>query len=221
MLKAPIHLAYWPRATSTSYVLYSQQHSGGQSGEEGKGNTVPCLGRKGWSKKGSRHRPPLQHHFLLKAHFYSKRHSTLLIPTPQHRVMPATEQQGTGTGNAADPPGGVTEGPSWRCCSCVGLLGTFEENFQQRVRKHLYLRLALTGLFASVVVCLTNLPQVVLHFVLKGCALLHLCICVFVREHGLSTRVSAAASISLWPTPTARKSSVARKLWLLTVISFL
>jgi hypothetical protein len=48
----------------------------------------------------------------------------------------------------------------------VNFLGRFEETFQQRVRSrgNLYLRLALAGLFVSIVACLANLPQVVWHF---------------------------------------------------------
>jgi hypothetical protein len=62
---------------------------------------------------------------------------------------------------AAAAPPEETGGSHWCCCGCVGLLGCFEETFQHRVRKHLYLRLILAGLFVLVVTCLATLPQVV------------------------------------------------------------
>jgi hypothetical protein len=73
--------------------------------------------------------------------------------------MPTAEPQETRPGNAAYPSE-ETKGSRWCWFSCVIFLGRFEKTFQQRVRKHLYLRLALAGLFVSIVVCLANLPQV-------------------------------------------------------------
>jgi hypothetical protein len=122
--------------------------------------------------------------------------------------MPAAAEReaggSTGTGNATGPPE-ETGGLYWCRCSCGGLLGRREEIFQRRVRKHLHFRLALAGLFVSVVVGLANLPQVVLHQVL--CMLLFL---RFARRDFSRTQrvVHTQATVTL-ATPTPKLHRVA------------